>query len=94
MAKWPNPCFFEGIGLAFYERTGEFRAPLTNEFYLSGAIVEGWRAKTDYAAENRYHIVRPTHHAKTVATYVKGEAIVFTPGGVPMPARKPSLIDI
>jgi len=34
--------------------TGEFRAPKKGEWYLSGAIVEGYQAKGDFTGD--YHI--------------------------------------
>lgn len=33
----------------YYEATGEFRAPKRGEYYLSGAIVEAYRAPNDYS---------------------------------------------
>lgn len=41
---------FKGGGQWFIRvfRTGEFRNPKAGEWYLSGAIPEGWRACNDY----------------------------------------------
>jgi len=38
------------------EATGEFRAPKKGEWYLSGAIVEGYRAPADL--NTPYHIAK------------------------------------
>ena len=40
-----------------YYATGEFRAPKAGEYYLSGAIIEAYRAKNDIAT--KYWIAAP-----------------------------------
>lgn len=40
------------------EVTGEFRAPKAGEWYISGAIIEGYRAGFDFQEGNRYNIAR------------------------------------
>lgn len=77
-----KPIFFEGIGRCFY-RLGEFRNPRKNEFYLSGAVVQGWRAPNDLGSP--YRIAVPTHYASTTQAFVRGEAVRMTPGGIPLP---------
>ena len=62
----------EGLGLCFYRRFG-FRPPKAGEYYLSGAIVEAYRAAYDYTTP--YRIVRPTHRAVQTIAYEKGEAL-------------------
>lgn len=55
---------------AFYEYVG-YRAPKAGEWYVSGAIPQGYRAPNDLSAE--YHIVRPTFKAVLKSVHVKGE---------------------
>ena len=69
-----KPCHFDKIGMCFYE-AGDFRKPRKGEFYLSGAIVQAWRAPMDCLAD--YRVVRPTHHAKQVMRWVEGEKVVL-----------------
>lgn len=76
-----KPCNFEGIGMCFYE-AGEFREPKRGEFYLSGAIVEAWRAPNPYPLGSRYRIVRPTHRAVQKTYWAEGERVVLV---VPKP---------
>jgi hypothetical protein len=52
--KYPGWNRYEKI--AYYERTGEFRAPKKGEYYLSGAIPEAYRAPNDLSME--FHILR------------------------------------
>lgn len=73
-----KPVHFQDIGMCFYE-SGEFRAPVKGEFYLSGAIVQAWRAPNDLRAE--YRIVRPTHKAKQVMRWVEDGPVVLPPAG-------------
>lgn len=51
-----------GSGLPFipgrrFRRTGEFRAPLKGELYISGAVPEVYRAPNDLSTP--YHIATP-----------------------------------
>lgn len=39
-------------------KTGEFREPKKGEWYLSGAIVEAYRAPNDYPKNSKYHIAK------------------------------------
>jgi len=43
-------------GAAFYEATGEYREPRQGEYYLSGAMVQAYRAPNDLST--RYWIAR------------------------------------
>lgn len=83
--KLPNPMMFEGLGLCFWEGPPEYRCPNRNEFYASGAEVQGYRARQHMARE--YWIVRPTHYARQVPGYVRSGPVQFTQGGVPLPRR-------
>lgn len=42
----------------WYVKTGEFRAPRANEFYLSGAIPQVYKAYANFTTAP-YHIMRP-----------------------------------
>jgi len=77
MPAWPEVISFEGLGPCFYSR-GDFRAPRRGEFYASGAIVEGWRAPSDYPASARYRIIIPTHRALNVTSWQRGAPIAAT----------------
>ena len=46
-------------------RTGEFRAPSAGEWYLSGAIGEGYKAGCDLST--RYYILQIVRLKKTVS---------------------------
>lgn len=67
-----DPLEFEGLGLCYY-RVGAWRVPERGEFYLSGAIVTAYRAPNRLG--NPFRIVTPTHKARRVSGYVKGEAL-------------------
>lgn len=45
------------------QATGEFRPPKAKEWYLSGAIIEAYRAKADMTTA--YHIARIVRVART-----------------------------
>jgi hypothetical protein len=52
--KAPNSIYPAALGSVlipskrdYYEATGEFRSPRKGEYYLSGAIVEAYRAPND-----------------------------------------------
>ena len=47
---------FEGLGRATPVRQG-FRNPRKGEFYLSGAVVQAWKAPNDLGTP--YHVVTP-----------------------------------
>jgi hypothetical protein len=89
-ATIPNPMHFEGIGLCFWGRPGGgytpiFRCPDKGEWYVSGAIPEGYRARQNLTTA--YWVVQPTHYAEPQTTYTRGREVEFTPGGVPLPRR-------
>ncbi len=67
-----NVCYFENIGMCFYDELG-FRPPLKGEFYLSGAAIEAWRAPCDL--KQPYYIVKPTHHAYRNSVFRVGEPV-------------------
>ena len=68
-----KPVEFEGMrGLFFYERIG-FRAPRAGEFFLSGAIVSAYLAQNDMTQQ--FAIARPTHRARLVSRYERGEKV-------------------
>jgi len=47
--KGPRGVYPGEIRGAFFRATGEFRPPRKGEFYLSGAIIEAYRAPNDLA---------------------------------------------
>jgi hypothetical protein len=54
-----------------FKPTGEFRTPKKDEWYLSGAIVEAWRAPNDLSQP--FYIARPVRvnvEIKTIITEV------------------------
>jgi hypothetical protein len=58
MNKYPNSRKYRLPGEpSFFVRTGEFRAPLKGEFYLSGAIPEAYQAPNDLSTP--YAILTP-----------------------------------
>jgi hypothetical protein len=48
--------------------TGEFRCPKKGEWYLSGAVIEAYKAPNDLSSE--YHIAKLVH-VKQVTTIVE-----------------------
>jgi hypothetical protein len=42
-----------------YKATGEFRAPRKGEYYLSGAVIQAYRAPNDFSDDMRYWIAVP-----------------------------------
>jgi len=83
MSAFPNVVPFEGLAQedgsafyggaeCFYEVLG-FRRPRKGEFYLSGAVVAAYRAKSDLAQE--FHVVRPTYYARRVTSYERGREV-------------------
>ena len=76
--------YFEGVGRCFYTTEGK-RRPKAGEFYLSGAIVQAWRAPNDLPSE--YTIVRPTHHAARRTIEERGAAVEFYSHGKPKPGK-------
>ena len=66
-----GPIHFEKLGLCFYQIVA-FREPRRFEYYLSGAIVQGWEAPNDLPS--RYHIARPTYFAIKREAWDRGEA--------------------
>ena len=72
---FPEVVDFKGLwpgGTCYYDYVG-FRFPKQGEHYLSGAIIEAWRAPNDLSIS--YHVVRPTYHAKVVARYERGAKV-------------------
>lgn len=61
---------FEGMGPGkwSYRRLG-FRPPRKGEFYLSGAIVQAWRAPNDLGTP--YHVVEPLEVYKPQTVWVR-----------------------
>lgn len=72
------------MGRRVYCERGEFRPPLAGEYYLSGAIVEVWRAPSDLSQS--FRIVRPISYAKQVTAWEPGEP--FQPGYSPSVASR------
>jgi hypothetical protein len=68
--------YFEGIGECFYQHEG-MRPPRAGEFYLSGAVVQAYRAPNDIMTP--YQVVKPTTRAvrqrSTDWPYVAGEPV-------------------
>lgn len=64
----PSSVTFEGRtdGKYHYRKDG-FRPPKKGEFYLSGAIVQAWRAPNDLSAS--YQVVVPTTPAFTLVRH-------------------------
>lgn len=83
--KLPNPMSFEGIGLCFWSGPAVWKCPDRGEWYASGAIVEGYRARQHLTTE--YWVVKPTHYAKPVTAYQRAGEVQFTQGGVPLPRK-------
>ena len=55
--------------------TGELRPPRAGEFYLSGAIPEGYRAPSDYAESAPFYILKPVRVSViTTVTYREVDA--------------------
>ena len=78
--------WFEGIGKCYYARMGR-RMPKRGEFYLSGTnengLPDGYRAPNDLSIV--FEVVIPTHHARSVQRYVRGQLVTVPP----LPPRKP-----
>ena len=55
--------------------TEEFRPPKRGEWYLSGAVVQAYRAPQDLTL--LFYIVRPTHRAISQTCTVRGEEITL-----------------
>ena len=63
------PIYFEGLPESqthiqkyFYRKLG-FRAPKKGEWYLSGAIVTGYRAPNDFPETTKYWVIEPVAKA-------------------------------
>lgn len=61
----PNNITLPKSGIKF-KATGEFRAPKAGEHYLSGAIIQAYRASQDYSEAMRYWIAVPGKVTRTV----------------------------
>lgn len=64
----PHPCFFEIVG---------WRSPRQGEWFLSGAIIQAYRASRDFPETSEYWIVRPTYLA--VKGWRRGERVEIKP---------------
>lgn len=69
-----EPIIFEGIGLCYYRKV-DYRPARAGEYYLSGAIVQGWFARngTNWPAQ----IVVPTFHAAKTISYKKLDPVKY-----------------
>lgn len=67
-----NIVHFEGIGDCFYLKDS-FRHPRKGEFYLSGAVIQAYRAPNDLSST--YVVVIPTHHAVRETRLVRGAEV-------------------
>lgn len=63
---------FQGLGPCFYTLVGK-RPPRKGEYYLSGAIIEGYCASNDLS--NPFWVVRPTFRAIPRPAYRHGERV-------------------
>jgi hypothetical protein len=53
-----------------YKATGEFRAPKKGEYYLSGAIIQAYRANADFNDNMQFWIAAPGRvTTKTITTW-------------------------
>ena len=66
-----NPINFDGS--YYFYRVIRFGYPQKGQYYLSGAIVQAWKAPNDLTVE--YWIVEPTFMAKKVQSWIKGERV-------------------
>jgi len=60
-------------GVPCYYTIEGTRTPKKGEFFVSGAIPEAYKAYSDLDTE--YMIVKPTHRARRVAGFERGEAL-------------------
>jgi hypothetical protein len=73
-----DPVDFEGIDpgrppvLCFF-RVGAYRVPEAGDYFISGAIPSAYRAT--HRLGRPYRIIVPTHRAKRVTTYERGEPL-------------------
>jgi hypothetical protein len=63
---------FEFLGPCYYT-LGPIRKPRRGEYYLSGAIVQAYKAYHDI--DINYQIVTPTAHALPHSGFVRGQKI-------------------
>nr|WP_293181011.1 hypothetical protein [Nannocystis sp.] len=77
---------FEGLGLCFWSDFPVWKCPNRGEWFASGAVVSGYRARQHLTTE--YWVVRPTHYAENVTTARRRGAVQFTQGGLPLPRRR------
>jgi hypothetical protein len=54
-----------GRKMMLFIKTGEFRAPVFGEYYLSGAIPEVYQAHGNFAKDSQFHIVRQATYEET-----------------------------
>jgi hypothetical protein len=74
---------FEGLGLCFWDGPPVWKCPDKGDFFVSGAVPQGYRARQHLTRE--YWVVKPTHYAKQQSIQVRAEPVRFTQGGVPLP---------
>lgn len=79
-----KPLNFHGIGFCYFRAVG-LRWPRAGEWYISGAIAEGYRAPNDLSTT--YLVVEPTHHARSVMSWERGSPVRLTPAGLPLPRK-------
>ncbi len=72
-STFPEVIEFERLLAKCYYKHIAFRPPRQGEFYLSGAIVQAWRAPNNLSIA--YHVIQPTHHAKKVSVHKKGAKV-------------------
>lgn len=75
---YPTVVNFEHIGMCYYT-LDMFRCPKRGEYYLSGAVIEAYRAPNDLGTE--FRIVRPTFRARQTTVYVMGEPVLLDDNG-------------
>jgi hypothetical protein len=60
----PTSCYYDYLG---------FRPPKKGEFYLGGAIVQGYMAPNDLTTP--FHVVKPTFYAVLSTGFMKGDPV-------------------
>lgn len=61
------------VQMRCFWRRLDIRRPRKGEWYVSGAIPAAYRAPNDLSTE--YLIVEPTHYARRVEAWERGEAV-------------------
>lgn len=70
--NWPRSMNFEHLGLCAFRVVGK-RKPKAGEYYASGAILAGYRAKNDLTTD--YYVVVPTHQISMGKTEVQRKPV-------------------